>query len=130
MTLAAAVFINAERNDLDEAKRLAKRVSESGHGHMVFEPLQQGTAEEIRADLEGNLRSCDALVLVYGRASPAWVRSQLSQYARLRRQRDAPLRVLALYVEPAGERPDIGVSMPDIVEFDLARVDEMLGRLT
>ena len=81
-------------------------------------PLFEGLSEDIRLDLEGYLIDCSALVLVYGEASPSWVRGQLRLFDKLSSRRDRAPRVLAIYAGPPEEKPDLGVVRQDIRFID------------
>ena len=44
--------------------------------------------------------NCEALLLLYGRAPPAWVRAQLLRYSKLERLREAPPRLKTILLGP------------------------------
>ena len=113
---SSLVFIDADRDDLEIAKRLQKAFVSHALGAAV--PSLSGPAEEIRADLEENLIDCDALVLVYGQSTPLWVRGQLRLYNKLRAKRSAPPRILAIYTGPPEEKQDLGFDLPEIQHID------------
>jgi len=102
-------FINADSSDQDLADTLKKVFKDKGREAWV--PLFNGSAREIEQDLEDNLIGCSALLLVYGRASLAWVRAQLRRVSRLSAQREKagqrPLRPLVLMTPPP-PKGDIG----------------------
>ena len=72
--------------------------------------------------MQASLRARPAalvLVLLYGGASPLWVRSQLKLFNKLRAQRAMPPRVVAIYVGPPAEKPDdVGVTFPQLRRID------------
>lgn len=115
---SSLVFINADRDDLPIAKALQGEFSRNAFPVAV--PSLSGAAEDVRADLEENLVDCDALVLVYGQASPVWVRGQLRLFNRVRRARrpEEPPRVLAIFTGPPSEKEDIGFDLPDARRID------------
>jgi hypothetical protein len=72
-------------------------------------PLDKGDPEEIRLDLEENLGSCEALIIVYGDAAPGWVRAQVRQYRKAKR--DRPLELQGIYYGPPS-KDDLGLALP------------------
>jgi hypothetical protein len=58
---------------------------------------------EIRDDLEENLRSCSAILIIYGERPKTWVRQQLLQCHRIENKREQPLKVISLCVKPPSE---------------------------
>src|SRR5262249_57649738 len=75
-------------------------------GRAVFE----GSATEIAEDLEANLVNCEALLLIYGDAPPAWVRAQLLRYSKLERSRQGPLRLKTILFGPPAPKAEIAWS--------------------
>lgn len=113
------VFVNADRDDLDIAKQIQREFQ--NHSFPVALPALDGAAEDVRTDLEENLLQCDALVLVYGRTSPLWVRGQLRLYNKLKARRAGQPRVMAIYSGPPEDKQDIGFTLPDVQEIDARR---------
>lgn len=72
-------------------------------------PLDKGDPEEIRLDLEENLSTCEALIIVYGDAAPGWVRAQVRQYRKAKRER--PLERQGIYYGPPS-KDDLGLALP------------------
>jgi hypothetical protein len=111
------VFVNADRDDLEMAKQIQQEFL--NHALPAAIPkLEGGSAEEIRTDIEESLIECAALVLVYGRTSPFWVRSQLRLFNKVKARRSCPPRVLAVYCGPPVDKQDLGFSLPDMREID------------
>ena len=81
-------------------------------------PLQRGKPSEIREDLEHNLLECDALVVVYGRSTAAWVRSQLLQCRKSFSKRDSPLQSLSVYQGPPGPKEPLDLRLPNMQIID------------
>jgi hypothetical protein len=103
---------------------------------MAALPLLEGNAGDLREDLEGNLKDCDALLLIYGAAPPAWVRGQLRQYTKLRAQRDRPLSVLSIYVGPPDGKGDLAMTLDEKIEeidcragVKMEPVEQLLNRV-
>jgi hypothetical protein len=106
------VFVNHDRGDARVATELCDFFDAQGLGFLRPEP--QDSAEAMRADLEDNLKLCDALVLVYGGTPPIWVRHQLKETLKIKSVRARPLgRVVLCHAEPDEEKPDPGIKLPD-----------------
>ena len=71
---APVVFINTERRDRTLAETIRDQVDAR---LMVTLPVSEGKASELRQDLDHKLQDCDALIIVYGEKTLAWVENQL-----------------------------------------------------
>jgi len=111
-----AVFVNADRTDLEIARNLSELFAQ--HGVMSSWPIAEGGPEKIRQDLEENLKACDGLVLIYGATEPSWVRDQLRQGRKILGRRDQPLAGLAVYLGPPPEKPELAVAVPELITLD------------
>ena len=108
----AMVFINADRNDR-EAAGIVRR--EFGKLDMpVFEPLYEGTPEEVHADLKGKIEDCEVLILLFGKAPLSWIHSQARLYQKLRAGTRARMVVVCV-----GPPPDAKPQSPDDLGFTL-----------
>jgi hypothetical protein len=118
------VFINADSSDKELADALLKMFDDRKN-FTAARPLFEGSAKDILDDLEANLMNCEALVLLYGRAPPAWVRAQLLRYSKLERLREAPPRVKAILLGPPAAKPDLawsgGFDKVDCLDGNLAQ---------
>jgi TIR domain-containing protein len=118
------VFINADSSDKELADALLK-IFDDRKNFTAARPLFEGSAKDILDDLEANLMNCEALVLLYGRAPPAWVRAQLLRYSKLERLREAPPRIKTILLGPPAPKPDLawsgGFERMDCQDGDLAR---------
>jgi hypothetical protein len=115
-TRSSLVFINADSEDLAIARELKAEFQR--HRIPVSLPVPGDFGEATRLDLEENLVECSALILVYGQATPVWVRGQLRLFNKLRGRRSEPPRVLAVYAGPPAPKSEIDFSLPDVVEID------------
>ena len=110
------VFINADGSDIQLAENLRRELTGANLTSAV--PILQGSSEDVRLDLEENIVDCDALVMVYGEATPVWVRGQLRLYSKLKHRRKQPLKALAIYLGPPESKPDLGMDMPEVRRID------------
>ena len=101
------------------AEEVARILLEQGVGYSM--PLERGNPEEIRADLEDNLRTCDGLLIIYGATTAGWVRSQLRQCRKVITQREQPLSALAVYEGPPPEKIALDFMLPNLQRIDCRR---------
>ena len=88
---APVVFINTERRD----RSLAETIREHMDTRLLITlPVGEGTAAEVREDLEFKLTDCDALIVVYGQIGPTWVERQLMQYNRIAPREEMPVALV------------------------------------
>jgi TIR domain len=122
-----AVFVNADRDDLDLARQLSELLARQGVE--CYWPIIAGSPEKVRQDLEENLKVCDGLVLIYGASEPSWVRDQLRQGRKILSQRDRALAALAIYLAPPPQKQELAVALPDLITLDgrAGVTPEMLG---
>ena len=111
-----AVFVNADRDDLDIARQLSELLARQGVE--CYWPIAEGSPEKVRQDLEENLKACDGLVLIYGASEPSWVRDQLRQGRKILSQRDRAAGRLAVYLGPPPQKLELAVALPELITFD------------
>jgi hypothetical protein len=111
-----AVFVNADRSDLEIARKLSELLAQQGVE--CYWPIAEGSPEIVRQDLAENLKSCDGLVLIYGATEPSWVRDQLRQGRKILGQRDRPLAGLAICLGPPPEKLELAVALPELITLD------------
>ena len=111
-----AVFVNADRGDLEIARKLSELLAQQGVE--CYWPIAEGSPEKVRQDLEENLKACDGLVLIYGATEPSWVRDQLRQGRKILGQRDRPLAGLAICLGPPPEKLELAVALPELITLD------------
>jgi hypothetical protein len=114
---ARSIFIQAGVEDADQADQLSDLLA--GCNCFAQLPLQTGTPEEIRADLEENLDSCDGVILLYGKIPVGWMKAQFRELPRhfSRRRKKAvarPVPALAVYEGNPPDKPDPGVNAPGL----------------
>ncbi len=101
------LFINHDIED----RALACAVRDAlpaGEFDLCYLPIFTHNPEENRADLEGNIVDCDALILVNCHTSLNWVRAQYRQFHRLLSLRKEAPRLVELIVEPPEKTEDDG----------------------
>lgn len=104
------LFLDTDTADRALAERIGKFLVTQGIGYSLA--LQNGSPEEIRTDLEDNLRECDGIMLVYGAASPSWVRSKLRWCRKIISQREEPPVALAVCEGSLHEQANVGIEIP------------------
>jgi hypothetical protein len=120
---ARSIFIQAGVEDADQADQLSDLLA--GCNCFAQLPLQTGTPEEIRADLEENLDSCDGVILLYGKIPVGWMKAQFRELPRhfSRRRKKAvtrPIPALAVYEGDPPDKPDPGVNAPGLQWIECA----------
>jgi TIR domain len=110
------VFVNANASDRGLARELGNTLSAMGVD--CYWPIEDGSPEVIRADLEDNLNSCDGLVLVYGQTRLDWVHQQLRQARKTLSIRERPIKTLAIFEGPPSEKPNLAVAIPQLVTLN------------
>ncbi|MBL6612932.1 MAG: toll/interleukin-1 receptor domain-containing protein [Reyranella sp.] len=123
----ALVFVNADTPDMDIAHALRDAITK--YGHVPSLPMMGGTPADARQDLLNNISLCDGLMLVYGQANLLWVRQQLLLYNKVKRSRDEPLRVLAVYIGPPDDKPKLDLVLPGMIQTNAADLPATLARL-
>ena len=128
------VFVNAAPEDMPLAQLVSEICEKNGIGYSL--PLQLTDSIEVtavREDLENNLLTCDAVIILYGATPVLWVRRQLFNCKRMQGKRDVPLRLIAVYTQPAGEtrKPELNLRMPEVHLLDcpVDQLPETLPRI-
>jgi hypothetical protein len=106
------VFLNAVEDDRDMANRVGKFLSSYGVGYVL--PMSAGAPVEIRNDLEQNLLTCDAVIIIYGNTTVRWVREQLRYYRKICPQRELPPSPITVYKTPPKPKEQIGFNLPNL----------------
>jgi hypothetical protein len=108
---APVVFINTERRDRTLAETIRDQVDAR---LLVTLPVSAGKAAELRKDLDHKLRDCDALIVVYGEKTLAWVENQLLYCNKMAPRRDRPFLRLGVYDGPPEDKPAVSTRMPGL----------------
>jgi TIR domain len=109
------VFVDSESRDQTLSRDLGRMLA--SHGVACYWPLDSGSPEEVRKDLEANLRDCDGVVIVYGASEPSWVREKVRFGTKVFRQR--PNRpTLAICQGPPPDKGELGLLDPDMLLLD------------
>ena len=93
-------------------------------------PLLEGTPEDLRDDFGRQVRSCDGLIVFYGRIKPVWVRRQFDAMERhLTSRTKSKLRALAICFGAPPKSTDLGIDWPglDFIDGTSGRADEQLN---
>jgi hypothetical protein len=109
------VFVDSESRDQTLARELGQILARQGVA--CYWPLEKGSPEEVRKDLEANLRDCDGVVILYGASEPSWVREQVRFGTKVFRQR-SNRPTLAICQGPPPEKGELGLLDPDMLYLD------------
>jgi hypothetical protein len=128
------VFINADGADLDYARHMRDEFVRNGFFATI--PLTNPGQGEFQDFLRENLLDCDAFVLLYGNATHVWADRNLRFFNKLRAQRNAPPKIVAVLLGPPPEKlHELGAGMPglqvlgSIDEWSHSSVEELIEAL-
>ena len=110
------VFLNLAAEDQYLLAALQPQLEARGMTYSLPLGLSQPDAKpaELRADLEGNLCDCEAVILLHCQASLAWLREQLRRCQKVLSQREVPLRVVMMCRCEERAGMDLGVNLPKL----------------
>ena len=119
--LRAIVFVDSDKDDWDLAIAIRDRLKALGVD--VSLPVWDQAPDEVRLDLEANLKQCHALIVVYGKSTVSWVRQQLlGLYRKAIAQREEPLQALAVYQGPPENKPALHIDIQNLRLIDSTNV--------
>lgn len=96
------IYLICDRQDVDDILPLSDYLFEKGYEVIV--PLMEGDEAQARADHKENLLICDAILVHYGRASEAWLRTKLLDLRKITGYgRSRPLLAKAIYISGSEE---------------------------
>lgn len=109
------VFIDANPEDMNLGQQISEVLHHHGIAYTLPLPITPQTkAAEIRKDLKNNLLYSDALLVLYGEATPEWVRGQLWEVRRLQGNRKQSLKVLAVFNQLSQQKPPLNMNLPNM----------------
>jgi hypothetical protein len=111
----ALVFLNSTQDD-ETAVQIALQEL-AVRDIPAVRPLYEGPAAEVQSDILANMQECDVMVLIYGEAPQAWVRSQLRLFSKVKA--DSVARSVAVFVGPPAEKPaELGITFNGLRRVD------------
>lgn len=105
------VFINFEGLDRDLAQVIRDHVDER---LVATLPIGEGTPSQVRKDRNHKLLLCDALIVVYGDGTHAWVDRQLLICNKIRPKRNREFHALGVYDGPPENKPEVSTRLPGL----------------
>lgn len=121
-SLSAFVFVDMDTTDRPLAEQVCEILYRCGIDYVL--PTLTDDPAKNREDLEGNLRTCDAVIVIYGGTTGSWVKSQLLQCRKTLAEREDPLSALALFAGPPDEPNKLdrlGLRLHDLQVINCAR---------
>jgi hypothetical protein len=106
------VFVDMDSSDRSMGEQVCEILDRRGAGYAL--PLNTKDTKEFRRDLEWNLQRCDALVVIYGETTAAWVRGQIRECQKAVARRKRPLPWLAVFEGPPEQKDSIGMKLPNM----------------
>ena len=127
------VFVDADLTDRPFATMVKESLKSMGFGCAL--PLSKGPPEDIREDLEDNLRQCDGVLFLYGDSTMGWVRTQQRHVLKVMADRELPVAAICLAPPNADEKDDLDPILPNLLTidcrtgFDLRALQPFVDRL-
>jgi predicted MPP superfamily phosphohydrolase len=109
------VYINAAQEDMSLASEIQEIFKKQGIGSTL--PLKDSDhipVADIQKYVEQNLQWCDAVIVLYDKASIVWVNEQLRYCRHMQGRREQPFKVFALCDKPSPEKPRFPMSLPNL----------------
>ncbi|WP_411726853.1 TIR domain-containing protein [Methyloglobulus sp.] len=112
-TINAFVFLHSAPEDIGLSDEIASILDKNGIDCVwPIKRNNQVSPTEIRQDIENNMLSCDAILLLYEQTTLMWAREQLVTCRRLLRKRTEPLKVIA--VHKGQDKPDLDIQLSNL----------------
>jgi len=105
------VFVHAEKADAEVVRQVGDLL---GAEHVVLTPLYAAPGSN-QKDFRKKLSLCDALLLLYGEAGPAWMDDIMLHAIKVRRQH---MPAGAVCMGPPGGKPALSVRIPGFAQLD------------
>ncbi|MGH8544568.1 MAG: toll/interleukin-1 receptor domain-containing protein [Gammaproteobacteria bacterium] len=109
---SAFVFVDMDSSDRSMAEQVCKILERRGADFAL--PLNTKDSGELRRDLERNLAECDALIVIYGEATAAWVRAQILECRKAFARRERRLRSLAVFEGPPEQKDSLDMKFANM----------------
>ena len=108
--LNAFVFIDTEKNDFSLGETVCRVLDKYADVDYALS-LSRGKPGKMRQDLREKLALCDALIIIYGSATKAWVHEQLNHCRKAIVDRKEYLPALAIYEGPPEKKGPLGFKL-------------------
>ncbi len=110
-------YISCTPDDLERARRiLACLRSENCQG--IISPVEGADEEALRKHHRANLRRCDVLMILYGRATEVWVQDRaLEAWEIAKRRKKKPLRMY-VYDWPPPMKSEVGIALHNLGRWE------------
>jgi hypothetical protein len=119
------VFVDTDPGDRELARAVGDVLTREGV--RCYFPLDTGTPEQIRKDVEANLRDCDGVLIVYGTSELDSVRTKLRYDGKIISQRESPPATLAVFEGPPGDADKLKGLLANMMDPDVMVIDSSDG---
>lgn len=119
------VFVDTDPGDRDLARAVGDVLTREGV--RCYFPLDSGTPEQIRKDVEANLRDCDGVLIVYGTSELDSVRTKLRYDGKIVSQRETPPATLAVFEGPPSDADKLKRLLANMMDPDVMVIDSSDG---
>jgi hypothetical protein len=111
------VFVDAHMNDKALARQACNAFDPERFLSLI--PFWEGESADFGDSLKDGVKKCDALVLIYGKVTPGYVRKRCEEYVtmRYRRKRTQPARIVAIIYSPPDEKEPVGVFSSELEHY-------------
>jgi hypothetical protein len=108
------IFVNAERQDMALAHKIEEMLINKGVGcSLPLEIAEDTDPAAVRADLEENLLSCDAVLVIDDANTPLpWVRKQLLHCTRISSKREQSFKAVVRCNNASTPKPPLNIRLP------------------
>ncbi len=115
-TNSVFVFVDRDSPDRPLAEQVCDILRRNGAGFTL--PIDTKDPGELRQDLEQNFTSCNALIVIYGSTTAAWVKKHLLDSRKAFARRHLPPRALAVFQGPPAPKGYLPVQLPSMAILD------------
>jgi hypothetical protein len=119
------VFVDTDPGDRELARAIGEVLTHEGV--RCYFPLDAGTPEQIRKDVEANLRDCDGVLIVYGTSELDSVRTKLRYDGKIVSQRESPPATLAVFEGPPADADKLKRLLASMMDPDVMVIDSADG---
>jgi hypothetical protein len=111
------VFVDAHMNDKALARQACSAFDPERFLSLI--PFWEGEGADFGDSLKDGVKKCDALVLIYGKVTPGYVRKRCEEYVtmRYRRKRTQPARIVAIIYCPPDQKEPVGVFSSELEHY-------------
>ena len=94
-------------------------LDEVGVAYSLPLPVEPGvTPKHIRDDLENNLMTCDAVMMIFPHGPFVQLREHLMLCQRIKAKRDTPIKIIGVFIEPDRDPRTLNIKLRELKIFE------------